>query len=117
MYWTDEMMRRALRRLKPETVKELARGPLGGDDCRTCQVLLPMHLQMTEAGHGERYAAITLLMYHDEPTFDPDLSMDYAEDPWGDYYYGSGIGCVVTYGRCLRIYAAARALVASPVVL
>lgn len=104
--YTEQTMRGALRRflsVDPESVSYLAEGPLEEPLCRACTELLPI-VNDRLPGWG---AALDILNYHDEMMYGIGKDYDYEEDP----VYGIGLSQVVTYIRCLRVYAAARELV------
>lgn len=103
--WTDEGMRDALGMLErhlPGDVEDLASiGPMDEPLCGVCTVLVPYCSE--ERRFLGKQAAIYVVMYHDEATFDVDPE---------DYMMATGLAGVHVYSRCLKVYERARELVA-----
>lgn len=105
-------MERALRALAMGQVGRLAEfaSPAARPEdplCGVCMTLLGLYNDAVEEDWTrESRAWYTILMYHDEATYDPD-GRDWTEDPWGDYLSALGLAGIVTYSRCGKVYAAA----------
>lgn len=88
---------RRLAKWEPEVVELLAKeGPYDEPNCAVCSVLLGQKHSPPPAFH----AAVEIMMYHDEATYDVD-------DP-EDYMMATGLAGIFVYQRCLKVYAAAR---------
>lgn len=105
--WTDEAMRMYMAQLErhlPGDVEDLAAiGPMEEPLCGVCAVLAPYATR--EFRFLGKVAAIYVLMYHDEATYEVEAGSDFLLD--------SGLGGIHVYTRCARVYAEARRLVSS----
>lgn len=102
LQFTDEDMRRALRRLPALELEDLAEGAMDEPFCGVCTALKPVVRDRLPGW----LAAGVVLAYHDEAT----AGADEVDDD--DYLYAMGLSCVLTYQRCQRTYAEARRLLA-----